>query len=116
MHGREKPYACTLCPYASSQKGNLRAHVRRLHVHVPAAASAASVAAVAAVSSSTALSSGAAAAVYRCDDCSAVFRSVSSLTAHMTKFHGDAGLLVGLDTHFYKGTRFGWYRIECQSR
>ncbi|XP_046455032.1 zinc finger protein 236-like isoform X2 [Daphnia pulex] len=73
IHGREKPYQCTLCPYASSQKGNLRAHVRRLHLLA---------------------SSEQQGDVHRCDDCSAVFRNVSSLTSHMSKFHCD-----GIQTH-----------------
>lgn len=86
IHGREKPYKCALCPYASSQKGtaifikvffshyirfesgNLRAHVRRLHLFAYNEQQG---------------------DVHRCEDCSAVFRNVSSLTSHMSKFHCD---------------------------
>jgi len=71
IHGQEKPYICSLCPYASSQKGNLRAHVLRLHVHPNRDQSN----------------------EYRCDDCSAVFKNVSSLTSHMSKFHCDPFVL-----------------------
>nr|CAH0105753.1 unnamed protein product [Daphnia galeata] len=68
IHGLKKPYQCTFCHYASSQKGNLRAHVRRLHLLA---------------------NNEQQGDVHRCVDCSAVFRNVSSLTSHMSKFHCD---------------------------
>ena len=52
--------------------GNLRAHVRRLHV----------------------VSREQQGDVHRCDDCNAVFRNVSSLTSHMSKFHCDQSIPV----------------------
>ena len=48
--------------------GNFRAHVRRLHLLA---------------------NNEQQGDVHRCVDCSAVFRNVSSLTSHMSKFHCD---------------------------
>lgn len=31
VHTGEKPFTCYLCDYKSSQKGNLKAHLRRCH-------------------------------------------------------------------------------------
>ena len=53
--------------------GNLRAHVRRLHLPAPRER----------VDGSQGQD-----LTHRCDDCSAIFRYVSSLTSHMSKFHG----------------------------
>ena len=55
-----------------SSTGNLRAHVRRLHLPTTAP---------------TGSDQSGADLAYRCDDCSAIFRNVSSLTSHMSKFH-----------------------------
>ena len=69
-HTGDKPHKCEFCPSVFSQKGNLRAHVARVHE----------------VNKEVAM--------YPCESCSCSYRKLGSLNAHITRVHGG---LVGSD-------------------
>uniref|UniRef100_A0A8C5KY94 Zinc finger protein 236 n=1 Tax=Jaculus jaculus TaxID=51337 RepID=A0A8C5KY94_JACJA len=57
------PHACSFCPAAFSQKGNLQSHVQRVHSEVKNGPT------------------------YNCTECSCVFKSLGSLNTHISKMH-----------------------------
>ena len=67
MHKKEKPHRCTLCQCAFSQRGNLKAHI--LKVHVPP---------------------GENEKVFKCAECCCVYRRLATLNSHIAKVHAVA--------------------------
>ncbi|KAL1502186.1 hypothetical protein ABEB36_007364 [Hypothenemus hampei] len=57
------PFHCTLCPAKFTQKGNLRAHLEKTH------------------------SAPKGHEMYKCSECTCIFKKVSSLNGHVTKVH-----------------------------
>lgn len=64
MHEKARPFICHMCNCTFSQRGNLRAHMRK--VHVPLGENEKS---------------------FTCEECSCVFRKLATLNNHIARMH-----------------------------